>query len=108
MKDHLPKKVKPIFSEFMNSEITSINFCRIGPYFEITHSEMRITSTLRYFCQADRLSRFHFEKLLMPVELVSVASPTVNAVSVVVACVVSDSVVVSLVSGLVLSAKYKR
>ena len=32
---------------------------------EITNSELRITSTLRYFCQAGRLTGFHFEKPLL-------------------------------------------
>ena len=32
---------------------------------EITNSEIRITSTLRYFCQACRLPGFHFEKPLV-------------------------------------------
>ena len=42
------------------------------------NSEIRITSTLRYFCQADRLPCFHFEKPLMTQSLSPVPSASSN------------------------------
>ena len=47
-----------LISEFIHSEIriTSQFFVELMIISEITNLEIRITPTLRYFCQADRIS----------------------------------------------------
>ena len=57
-----------VIFEFINPEIR-ITVKQIGVELilisEITNPKIRITSTLRYFCQTDRLQGFHFQKPLM-------------------------------------------
>ena len=56
-------EILPAWQKGLNGEVILISeFILIS---EITNSEKRITSTLRYFCQAGKLAGFHFEKSLM-------------------------------------------
>ena len=50
-----------LLHEFRNKDHSKQIFVQLILVSEITNSEIRITSTLRHFCQVDRLPGFHFE-----------------------------------------------